>query len=108
MEHKVKFIICACNTASAVALDEVAGNYKIEMVGVIRPGAVAAVEKTRNGRIGVIGTNATINSNAYARMIHEINPGLKVFSLPCSSPWPRRGISKKRPPTRSPGIISRR
>ncbi|MCP4684893.1 MAG: glutamate racemase [bacterium] len=83
MEHKVKFIICACNTASAVALDEVAGNYRIEMVGVIRPGAEAAAEKTSNGRIGVIGTNATIGSNAYARMIHEINPEHKVFSLAC-------------------------
>ena len=83
MEHKVKFIICACNSASSVALDEVAQNYKIKMIGVIRPGAEAAVKRTRSGRIGVIGTNATINSNAYARIIHEINPELKVFSLAC-------------------------
>src|SRR3989337_241336 len=47
VEQNVKFIICACNTASAVALEEVAQNYKIKMIGVIRPGADAAVERTR-------------------------------------------------------------
>lgn len=83
VEQNVKFIICACNTASAVALDEIAGNYRIKMVGVIRPGAEAAVARTKNGRIGVIGTQATINSNAYAKMIHEIKPEHKVFSLAC-------------------------
>lgn len=83
MEHKVKFIICACNTASAVALDEIARNYTIKMIGVIDPGALAAVERTRTGRIGVIGTNATINSNSYAKMIHQLDPKLKVFSLAC-------------------------
>ena len=83
VEQNVKFIICACNTASAVALEEIADNYKIDMVGVIRPGAVAAVNKTGNGRIGVIGTHATINSNAYARTIHKINADFKVFSLAC-------------------------
>ncbi|MFQ6008350.1 MAG: glutamate racemase, partial [Candidatus Zixiibacteriota bacterium] len=83
LEHKVKFIICACNTASSVALDDVKGNYGVEMIGVIEPGAQAAVEKTRNGRIGIIGTHATINSNAYARIIHSLDPQMKVFSLAC-------------------------
>lgn len=83
MEHQVKFIICACNSASAVALDKIAGNYNIEMIGVIKPGARAAVKQTKNGRIGVIGTQATIASNSYARVIHEIDPKLKVFSLAC-------------------------
>ncbi len=83
VEHNVKFIICACNTASAVALDEVARNYKIKMIGVIKPGAQAAAEQTSNGRVGVIGTHATISSNTYARMIHDINPDIKVFSLAC-------------------------
>jgi glutamate racemase len=53
------------------------------MIGVIGPGADAAVSKTKTGRIGVIGTRATINSNAYANLIHAINPDLKVFSLAC-------------------------
>jgi len=83
MEHKVKFIICACNTASSVALNEVAENYNIKIIGVIKPGSLAAAERTDNGRIGVIGTHATISSNTYARMIHDINPDIKVFSLAC-------------------------
>lgn len=83
LEHNVKFIICACNTASSVALDDVQKNYTVPMVGVICPGAETAVKKTTNKRIGVIGTHATINSNAYARVIHEIDPEIKVFSLAC-------------------------
>jgi glutamate racemase len=83
LEHNVKFIICACNSASSVALDDIKGNYDIEMIGVIEPGARAAVEQTRSGRIGIIGTNATISSNAYARIIQNIDPQVKVFSLAC-------------------------
>jgi len=83
LEQKVKFIICACNSASSVALDETKKNYRIEIIGVIEPGAKAAIEKTKNNRIGVIGTQATINSNAYARIIHNINHDVKVFSLAC-------------------------
>ncbi len=82
-EQNVKFIICACNTVSSVALDELRNEFKIEMIGVIEPGARAAAEKTKSGRIGIIGTQATINSNAYARYIHQIDPKLKVFSLAC-------------------------
>jgi glutamate racemase len=83
LEHQVKFIICACNSASSVALDDVSKSYDTPMIGVIRPGAEAAVKKTKNGRVGVIGTHATISSNAYARDIHEINKDIKVFSLAC-------------------------
>ncbi len=83
LERKVKFIICACNTASSVALEELKKEYPLEMIGVIEPGAKAAVQKTKNGKIGIIGTNATIGSNAYAKYIHAINPDLKVFSLAC-------------------------
>lgn len=97
MEQKVKYIVCACNTASSVALDQIAGNYTIEMVGVIHPGADAAVAKTKTGRIGVIGTNATIASNAYARVIHETHPDIKVFSLACPLfvPLAEEGYLKK-------------
>ena len=83
VDQKVKLIVCACNTASSVALDEVSKNYSVEMIGVIEPGARSAVEKTGKGVIGVIGTNATISSNAYARVIHDIDPKIKVFSLAC-------------------------
>ena len=83
MENRVKFIVCACNTASSVALDEISRNYNVQMIGVIRPGAETAVAKTKSGRIGVIGTMATIGSNSYARVVHEIDPKLKIFSLAC-------------------------
>ena len=83
LEQKVKVIICACNSASAVALDEIQREIDIEMVGVIEPGAKAAVSQTRTGRVGVIGTNATIGSNVYARTISRIDPAIKVFSLAC-------------------------
>lgn len=83
VEQKVKFIVSACNTVSSVALDEVSRKHVIEMIGVIEPGAQAAAEATVNGRIGIIGTHATVNSNAYARCIHGINAKLKVFSLAC-------------------------
>jgi len=83
IDQNVKFIISACNTASSVALEEIRQNYSIEIIGVIEPGAKAAIEKTKNGRIGVIGTHATINSNAYAKIIHNIEPKIKVFSLAC-------------------------
>jgi glutamate racemase len=83
LEHDVKYVICACNTVSAVALDDLKGSYSIPMIGVIHPGAAAAVAATKNGRIGVIGTNATISSNAYAHSIHNLNADLKVYSLAC-------------------------
>ncbi len=83
LEQDVKFIVAACNTASAVALDTLAPECKIGMIGVIDPGAHAAVETTRNGKIGIIGTHATIASNSYPKAIHEIDGKVKVFSLAC-------------------------
>lgn len=83
IDQKVKFVICACNSSSSVALNEIKDNYNVDIIGVIEPGAKTAVEKTKNGRIGVIGTHATINSNAYAKYIHNIEPEIKVFSLAC-------------------------
>ena len=53
----MKFIVCACNTASSVALDEVSQEHIVQMIGVIDPGAEAAVARTKSGRIGVIGTH---------------------------------------------------
>ena len=83
IEQKVKFIICACNTASSVTIPKLNEDYNIEIIGVIKPGANAATEITTNGKIGIIGTSGTINSNAYANYIHAINPKLEVFSLAC-------------------------
>lgn len=83
MEQDVKFIVCACNTASSVALDVVRQEYAVQMLGVIEPGARASVEATRNGKIGIIGTQATIASDAYPKAIRELDRKVKVFSLAC-------------------------
>jgi len=83
LEQDVKYIVAACNTASAVALETVATEHEIDMLGVIDPGARAAVETTQNGKIGIIGTHATVASNSYPKAIHRIDSKVKVFSLAC-------------------------
>ena len=76
-------IVVACNTASALAVPRLQEILKVPVVGVIQPGARAAVSATRNGRIGVIGTRATVYSRAYERAIHEIRPHVRVISQHC-------------------------
>jgi len=79
----IDVLIVACNTASAYAipaLREYAG--EIPVTGVIHPGARRAAGTTKNGRIGIIGTQATISSGKYQNRLREINPGLKIFSAP--------------------------
>ncbi|MCX6825662.1 MAG: glutamate racemase, partial [candidate division Zixibacteria bacterium] len=83
LEHKVKYIVAACNSASAVALEIVSKEFDIRILGVIEPGAKAAVKYTKNNRIGIIGTVATITSNSYAKAIQKYNDKIKVFSLAC-------------------------
>ena len=79
----VKCIVIACNTSSSWALPTLRKYFKVPIIGVIRPGALAAVRQTRTKRIGVIGTNATIKSGAYEAAIHRIDPAIKVFSKSC-------------------------
>jgi len=81
--QKVKCVVVACNTSSAWALEAVRKEFNLPILGVIEPGAYAAVEVTRNGRIGVIGTEGTIASGAYVRAIHALLPRAKVFSKAC-------------------------
>ncbi len=81
--ERVKVLVVACNTSSAWALKEVRREFDIPILGVINPGAQAAVEVTRNGRIGVIGTEGTIYSGAYPDAIHALNSGIRVFTQPC-------------------------
>jgi glutamate racemase len=83
LTRKVKFIVVACNTASALALDDLRHTCKKPMIGVVEPGASAAVSTTRNGKIGVIGTVGTIKSGAYQKAIHRIDPKISVYSFPC-------------------------
>ena len=79
----IKLLVVACNTASAVALNSLKRHFPIPVVGVIEPGARRAVEVTRNGRIGVIGTTGTIKSGAYTRAIKRLNPEAEVLTRAC-------------------------
>ncbi|MFA5115740.1 MAG: glutamate racemase [Candidatus Omnitrophota bacterium] len=83
LNFNVKLIIIACNTSSAIGLPFLSKFFSVPIIGVIKPGAKAAIRVTRNGRIGVIGTNATIASGAYEQEVRSINPSIKVFSRSC-------------------------
>ncbi|NLJ57324.1 MAG: glutamate racemase [Tissierellia bacterium] len=79
----VKTIVVACNTASSIALEDLKDNFDIPVIGVIEPGARSASKATSNGKIGVIGTTATINSNAYQNKIMEFLHSAEVIGIPC-------------------------
>lgn len=82
-QQEVKAIVVACNTASAYALDELEKEISLPMIGVVKPGAKVAAAATRNGKIGVIGTEGTVGSQIYSRYIKEINPDAQVLSKAC-------------------------
>lgn len=79
----VKTIVIACNTASSIALEHVRQSFDIPVIGVIDPGARSAATATENRKIGVIGTIATINSNAYQSKIMEYLHDAEVIGIPC-------------------------
>ena len=83
MTHNVKFVIVACNTASSLSLDFLKRCFKVPVIGVIEPGAKAAVGVTRTNRVGVIGTQATISSGAYEMAIKKINTRVSVYAASC-------------------------
>lgn len=83
MEHPVKIIVVACNTATAAGLGEIREASPVPVIDVITPGARAAIKATKNGRIGVIGTQATIRSQSYAKALQQIHPGLFITSMAC-------------------------
>jgi glutamate racemase len=82
-KEKVKAVVVACNTSSAWALKSLRKEFHIPILGVIEPGAATAVEVTRNGKIGVIGTEGTIYSKAYPEAIHALMPQAKVVARAC-------------------------
>ncbi|MDD2973070.1 MAG: glutamate racemase [Lachnospiraceae bacterium] len=79
----VKAIVIACNTASAMALPEIEKEIDIPIIGVVRPGARVAASATKNGKIGVIATDATIGSDVYTEYIQQINPNVQVIGKAC-------------------------
>jgi glutamate racemase len=83
MKHDVKLVIVACNTASSLALEFLKRCFRVPIIGVIEPGARAAASVTRNKRIGVIGTQATIASGAYERAVRKMDPRIKLFARSC-------------------------
>lgn len=80
---EVKAIVVACNTASALALDEIAKEIDIPIIGVVKPGAKMAVETTKTGTVGVIGTESTVKSGIYNDYIRELNSDITVVSRAC-------------------------
>ena len=81
--ENVKAIVIACNTASALALDEMQQEFELPILGVVKPRAKVAVETTANKRIGLIGTEANIRSGVYTRYIKSLDDEAKVFEKAC-------------------------
>lgn len=79
----IKFIIIACGTASSAALPHITTEYDTDIIGVVEPASKAAVKTTRNGRIGVLGTQGTINSGKYTEKIGNLNRDIEVISNAC-------------------------
>ena len=83
LEKNIKMLVIACNTATAVVLEELQNTLTIPVVGVIQPGSLAAIKQTKNDRIGVLGTNATIASKVYPKTMHDKNKDIEVFDIAC-------------------------
>ena len=83
MKAGVKAVVVACNTASALALHELQKQFSIPMIGVIEPGAQAAVAATKTGEVGIIGTEATLASGSYTKAIQVLNPKTRVWGVSC-------------------------
>ncbi len=82
-DFDTKIVVVACNTASSLSLDALKETFSMPIIGVIEPGAKQALAKTKNGRIGVIGTKATIGSGSYEAVLKRLDAGVKVYSEAC-------------------------
>ena len=98
VQFEPKLIVIACNTATAVALEDIRCRVKLPVIGVIEPGARAAIELTKADRIGVIGTEGTIKSGAYELALKQLSPRIQVVSLACPSfvPLVENGLFRSR------------
>ncbi|ACJ32966.1 Glutamate racemase [Anoxybacillus flavithermus WK1] len=81
--YDIKMLVIACNTATAVALEEIRHTLNIPVIGVVHPGARTALKITKNYHIGVIGTIGTVKSGAYEQALKSINSDVKIESLAC-------------------------
>ncbi len=78
--RRIKLLVVACNTGTAAGLEAAQRTFDVPVIGVIDPGARAAVKATRNRKVGVIGTVGTVESGAYSRAVRAIDAGVTVFS----------------------------
>ncbi len=83
LEHNVKLIVAACGTVSSVAGDALKKQLPVPYTGVVNPTAYAAAQKTKNGKIGIVGTTATIGSHSYKLRLEKLNPDFKVYEQAC-------------------------
>lgn len=83
LSHKVKMIVVACNTSSSYALPSLRREFDVPIIGVIVPGAKKAAAMTKNNKVGVIATSATVHSGSYERAIAKQNPQVRVWSQAC-------------------------
>ena len=83
VQKGVKAVVVACNTSTAIALTQLRDSLSIPVIGVIEPGVRRAIKSTKNKKVGVIGTEATIQSGAYTRALKEADGGVEVYSRAC-------------------------
>ena len=83
LTENVKAIVIACNTASAFAIETMQKEFNIPIIGVVKPGAKVAAATTKNGKIGLIGTEGTIRSGVYAEFIKSFKPEVEIIGKPC-------------------------
>ncbi|MFB9988041.1 glutamate racemase [Bacillus benzoevorans] len=116
LEKEIKMLVIACNTATAVALNEIRSELSIPVLGVIHPGARAAIKVTRNKRIGIIGTIGTVRSVAYERALTQLDKNVYSISLACpkfvplvesgeySSPLAKKIVAETLRPLKNKGL----
>lgn len=95
VDQDVKLVVIACNTAAAAALKALQRSFDVPIVGVVEPGARAAVEETRNRRVGVLATEGTVRSGAYRRAVHNLDAGVEIYeqAAPDFVPLIERGVT---------------
>ena len=102
LRHNVKLVVIACNTSSSLSLGFLKRCFRVPILGVIEPGARRAARVTRNGRIGIIGTKATVESAAYTKEMQRLDPDIRCFSKACplfvplvEEGWLRHAITRE-------------
>jgi glutamate racemase len=103
LDRDVKILVVACNSVEVAAIEDLTDRSGVPVVGVIDPGVSAALRATRNGRIGVIGTEATIRSGAYDRAVQREDGGVQLLSEACPAFVPH----VERGDTTSPDLLAR-